>query len=658
MGRLVKFAAYFVGALVALLIITIITVSFLFDPNDYREEIELVVEKNTGRELSIEGELSLSIFPWLAVEMGKTELGNAAGFGEQPMVGFETARLSVRLLPALLRQDFQVATASLDGLQLNLAINEQGRSNWQDFLDAMDAKEQMQAQTPEEDGPGQHDGATALDIAGIEVRNSVIRYADAQAGTNVQLNDLNVAMGAISSSSDAIHIDGLAIGALLEGLAATPTTFGLETNSVNIDTGAETIALDPVTLGMLGLDISALVEPINYSGEIAPVAKIEVDAFSLRNLMERLDVEAPVTADPAALGKVTMAATANVGTTAISLTNLVLVLDDTTLEGSLAIPQGDNDVFFLELNGDTINLDRYMAPVAEGSGGGAATDQAPVEIPVELLRLMNARGSLNLASASLSGMQFEDIEVVVVLDDGKLRMHPFNATLFEGQYNGDIQIDASGNTPTLAVNENIVGVQLGALAKAMFDQDNITGAINGSFKLNGRGADLGAVQRTLGGSISMELIDGAFEGTDIWYELRKARAQIRQEEPPEPELPARTRFSEVNLSGPVRDGVFDNDTLNAGLPFMQLTGNGKVDFAAATVDYSVTARVFDKPELVGDDVTADELKDLSKVRIPIRITGPITAPSVKPDTKKLVEEAARKEVEGVLKDKLKDLLER
>jgi AsmA protein len=658
MGRLVKFVAYFVGALVALLIITIIAVAILFDPNDYREDIETVVEKNTGRQLSIEGDLSLSVFPWLAVEMGKAQLGNAAGFGEQPMVGFETARLSVRLLPALLRQEFQVATASLDGLQLNLAINEQGRSNWQDFLDAMDAKAQMQPQVPEEDGPGQQDMTAALDIAGIKINDSLIRYADAQAGTNVQLNDLNVAMGAISSGAGTILIDGFSIDALLEGVAAVPTTFGLETNSVSIDTRAETITLDPVELGILGLDISALVEPIKFSGEITPVAKIEIDAFSLRNLMERLDVEPPVTADPAALGKVTMAATASVGTTAISLTDLVLILDDTTFEGSLAIPQGTNDVFLLELNGDDINLDRYMAPVAEDVSDETAVEEVPIEIPVDLLRLMNARGSLNLAGASLSGMQFEDIEVVVVLDDGKLRLHPFAATLFEGKYNGDIRIDASGNTPTLAVNENIVGVQLGALTKAMFDQDNITGAINGSFKLSGRGADLAAVQRTLGGNISMELVDGTFEGTDIWYELRKARALIRQEEPPEPELPARTRFSDVNLSGPVSDGVFNNDTLNAALPFMRLTGSGKVDFAAATVDYNVTAQVFDKPELVGDDATAEELKDLSKVRIPIRITGPITAPSVRPDTQKVVEDAVRKEVEDVLKDKLKDLLDR
>jgi AsmA protein len=374
--------------------------------------------------------------------------------------------------------------------------------------------------------------------------------------------------------------------------------------------------------------------------------------------MERLDIEPPVTADPAALGRMSMQGVANVGNTAISLSDLVLVLDDTTFRGSLSIPQGNNDVFTLELSGDNIDLHRYMAPVTDEAGADTDAADAPVEIPVDLLRLMNARGQLKLESASLEGLQFEDIAVTVLLDNGKLRMHPMGATLFDGRYTGDIRIDASGNTPVLSVDEKIEGVQLGALAMAMFEQDNITGTINGSFKLSGRGADLGAIQRDLGGNISMELLDGAFEGTDVWYELRKARAILRKEDPPEATLPARTRFGKVNLSGPVSGGVFNNDQLQAELPFMQLSGSGKVNLVEATLDYSVNARVFDKPEMIGDDVTAKDLEDLSKVRIPIRITGPVTAPSVRPDVQKLVEEAAKKEVENVLKDKLKDLLDR
>ena len=43
------------------------------------------------------------------------------------------------------------------------------------------------------------------------------------------------------------------------------------------------------------------------------------------------------------------------------------------------------------------------------------------------------------------------------------------------------------DVPALAVNENIRGVSLGALARAMFDQQNVTGTINGTFRLGGRG---------------------------------------------------------------------------------------------------------------------------------------------------------------------------
>jgi AsmA protein len=244
----------------------------------------------------------------------------------------------------------------------------------------------------------------------------------------------------------------------------------------------------------------------------------------------------------------------------------------------------------------------------------------------------------------------------LVTDDGVLRLHPFSATLFEGRYQGDIQIDASADTPVISANERIEGVQLGALAMAMFEQDNISGTINGTFKLSGRGADLGAIQRDLGGSISLELIDGAYEGTDVWHELRKARAALRQEEAPEPNLPARTQFSEVSASGPVINGVFANENLLIELPFMQLTGEGSVNLVEATVNYRMSVRVLDKPELIGDDVTADELKDFTQTVIPMRVTGPLTAPSIKPDVQKLLQDRVKKEIEEELKDKLGDEL--
>lgn len=651
MGRILKPFLYVVVAVVGLLLLAGISVMLFFDPNDYRDDIEQAVQKTTGRELEIEGELSVSIFPWLAIEIGSTRLGNAAGFGDEPFASFERARLSVRLLPMLLRRDVEIATADLDALRLNLAIDSKGRSNWQDLIDASNAA----AAAPVEAGDSSEAGG--LDIAGFAIRNSAITYNDAAAGSKYGLDELNVSTGSVTGNQGTIHIDGFEIDALLSGLAAEPTTFKLATAAIDINTGAETIAMDRVTLGLLGLDISATPEPFSYAGDITPVAAVQVDAFSLRSLMQRMDIEAPETTDPTALGKVTIEATARVSTTAIALTDLSLVLDDTTFTGELSIPQGDNDLYTFNFKGDAIDLDRYMAPATEGAGD-AAGDAIPVEIPSELIRLVNARGSLSIGRAQLSGMVFENITLGLATNNGDLRLHPVSATLFDGKYNGDVRINASGETPLMSVNERVEGVQLAALAKAMFDQDNVSGTINGAFKLSGRGKDLAAIQSDLDGSIEFELLDGAWEGTDIWYELRRARATLRQETPPEPTLPARTRFSEVSASGPVTDGVFSNNDLLAELPFMRVTGNGSVNFVAATVDYRMSASVLEKPELMGADVDAKELSDFTKTVIPLRISGSLAAPKVAPDLDKMLKDQAKKEVENKLKDKLGDLLKR
>jgi AsmA protein len=198
-------------------------------------------------------------------------------------------------------------------------------------------------------------------------------------------------------------------------------------------------------------------------------------------------------------------------------------------------------------------------------------------------------------------------------------------------------------------------VKLGALARAMFDQENVTGTINGQFKLAGQGEDLAAIQRSLGGSISMQLLDGAWEGTDVWHELRKARAMYKQEPTPEPVLPARTQFSSVKMTGAVSRGVFESDDLEAELPFMRLTGNGTVDFPTAEVDYRMTARILESPEFV-DAASEEELEEFTEAVIPLRITGSLAAPSIAPDIEEMLKEEVREKVEEEIKDQLKKLL--
>ena len=123
---------------------------------------------------------------------------------------------------------------------------------------------------------------------------------------------------------------------------------------------------------------------------------------------------------------------------------------------------------------------------------------------------------------------------------------------------GDIRIDATTDTASIAVNENIKDVNLAAMAKALFDVENITGMVNGTFELGGRGKDMNAIRRDLDGNMSIELADGAWEGTDVWYELRKARSLIKGEPEPEaPELDPIENWPVPEKSGPYTSILID-----------------------------------------------------------------------------------------------------
>ena len=104
MSRAVKILGILVATAVAVAIFAAIVFVLVFEPNDYKDKISDGVRKATGRELVIEGDLHLSLFPWLAIEMGRTELGNAPGFDDTPFASFDSARLSVRVMPLLLQR--------------------------------------------------------------------------------------------------------------------------------------------------------------------------------------------------------------------------------------------------------------------------------------------------------------------------------------------------------------------------------------------------------------------------------------------------------------------------------------------------------------------------------------------------------------------------
>ena len=119
--------------LLILVLIALVTFAFIFNPNDYKDDVITLFKENTGRQLSIPGNISLSLFPWIGLELGKIEISNAHGFAKKPFAKMTHLQVRAKFWP-LLQQRLEADTLVIEGLSLNLAKNKHGKTNWDDLL--------------------------------------------------------------------------------------------------------------------------------------------------------------------------------------------------------------------------------------------------------------------------------------------------------------------------------------------------------------------------------------------------------------------------------------------------------------------------------------------------------------------------------------------
>ncbi|MBK6599875.1 MAG: AsmA family protein [Proteobacteria bacterium] len=84
------------------------------------------------------GDLKLSVYPWLALNLGPASIGNPRGFGDAPFATLQHAAVRVKLLP-LLRKELEVGRIEIDGLDVRLVQNEDGKGNWRTARPRCDA---------------------------------------------------------------------------------------------------------------------------------------------------------------------------------------------------------------------------------------------------------------------------------------------------------------------------------------------------------------------------------------------------------------------------------------------------------------------------------------------------------------------------------------
>lgn len=663
MKSILRVATIIIGLLLLLAVGIAAYLRFAFDPNDYRDTLAGLVREHTGRELAIDGDLSLSVFPSLAIELGETRLGNAAGFSDRAFASVKAIQAGVKLLP-LLGGKVEVDRVLLDGLSLSLETRADGTTNWADLGSAGKSG----AASSGESAGGR--AATAFELGGIEVRNGALLWDDRQSGARHSIEGLSVKAGAIRPGKPFAIEAGLAFkavqqeidGALqLAGQASVDSAAGLYTlkdmqltldaagkglpggkakvslaGEIAANLGDGTASAKSLRLAAYGLELQADLAASGLGDKLHITGPLKLAQFDPGALMKALGMHAP--ADGGVLKRASLSAKVDGGSGGVALDDLALRLDESSLSGRFAVEDFARKALRFDLALDRIDLDRYL-PAGEETSGKSSGGGGPAPGPA--LPALDVDGRISVGDLKVSGLAASNIKLAVSGQGGRYRLKP-EAALYGGRYRGNIALDGRNKALAVSTDDRLDGVAIGPLLRALTGkEEKLTGRANLAVKVNSAGPDAAAWKRNLDGTVSLRVSDGAVKGVNIAAYLRQAQARLSGRPVAEAADTRQTDFSDLTASISLAGGVAHNTDLSLRSPLLRVGGEGSANLNSEAIDYLVKATVVGT--LTGQD--GKSLDRLRGVTVPIRVKGSFAEPRFALDVDSLVSGAVKEKIE-------------
>lgn len=255
MNKIFKLSIITLSIVVTLLIIAILLLPSLINTDTVKHTLIKQVQERTGQTLTIEGELSLSVFPWLGLETNKITLSQDPELSPEPFLQMDAANIGVKLLP-LFRRKIEVGQIELKKPKLYYVIAKNGKTSIDSFNNSLPGDTEKAEASTQKDVTNNVGSTEAIEtqenitrlerliITGIKVSEGYIVYDDKASGIRHEIDNLNLMTGNLLSSSPSpvslsadITPDGEAASQLLLELKANAnfdiTSGQLSANSIN-----------------------------------------------------------------------------------------------------------------------------------------------------------------------------------------------------------------------------------------------------------------------------------------------------------------------------------------------------------------------------------------------------------------------------------------
>jgi uncharacterized protein involved in outer membrane biogenesis len=542
----------------------------LFDPNDARGFIARQASSALGREVAIDGNLSVDWGDPIHIHVEGVRVANVEWSDEKNMAELKALDALLRLWP-LLRGDFEFPELRFTEPRAILEKNEEEQNNWS-F--AADPRKEAAKETVEPE--------SRADIPIIErlvITDGRLRYRDPTSDIDID-SGINTATGA--SGQEQVRLNGQG------NFAGKPFTLAIEGGSLQYlrdDPKPYPLKVQTAVGNTKGKIEGSIAEPVRMEGVDLSV---ELSGEDMAEIFPILGIPTPKTRDYGLSGHLTRQGAV------WRFEGMKGRVGESDLSGMVAVDTGGERP---KVTGD-LTSNRLAAVDLAGFVG--ASPRGPddyetkargrilpaTEINVEKLRNadMDVRFKGNRVEAPFAPLQ--DIDTHILLENGRMTVDPLKLGIGGGRIAGTAMLDGSGKVPALRTSMELRRIQLAQFFKDTPFAKEMGGIINGHLELAGQGRTVAGLLASADGKLGLAVDGGRISNLAIsglkTNVLEALGILLTGDEP----LPFNCLVGDVAIE----NGVARIQALVLDTPETLVTGEGTVDLRNEALRLNVRGR--------------------------------------------------------------------
>jgi uncharacterized protein involved in outer membrane biogenesis len=435
------------GGAILLIILALLIAPALIDLDSYKPQIASEVEKATGRDLAIDGPVSLSLLPTPSVSVTGVHFANVAGAKIPNMVEVRSVTVRPSLL-ALLTGRLEASEVILDQPKIALEVDTFGKPNWSFAPAAGQLKTR----------PSAADASKPPSAGTLVCNDGTVTFSDARTGLSVVAEKANFT-ASVGSIDGPYGLEGSAT------VNGSPFTFDLDVGAKDKD-GYATRANLSGGGGKVDFKgtLSALAPNAHLTGRAA------VSADSLTAFVTALLAAAgqPKPTLPSLLaGKFSFEGKVDLSQTAFSAKDFKMVQGQDSGSGSITVTLEPALTIDGELSIPKLDLDAWLAALSPAAHTGTPPSASASASP----------GSAQVTAGSNGGSLLAALNAKLALDIGEI--------VYNKQPVRDValELEARGGAVAIPKLSAILPGDMHVMARSTLSGDAAHPAATGEFSL-------------------------------------------------------------------------------------------------------------------------------------------------------------------------------